>query len=59
MGTVAHSLGTAALGDEEDAFAFAAVGFALTAVFTTAIVSCAPARAALVTLALGDAARGA
>ena len=53
MGSVSHSLGTAALADEPDAFAFSAVAFALTAVFTTLLLSAPPLKAALVALALG------
>lgn len=52
MGSSAHGLGTAALTAEEpDAAAFSAVAMALVGVITTALVTAAPVRAALLLVA--------
>lgn len=53
VGASAHGLGTAAFAGETDAFPFAAIAMALTASFSTVLVSVTPVRRALRTLALG------
>jgi putative effector of murein hydrolase len=55
QGASAHGLGTAAMANEPSAFAFAAIAMALTATFSTALVSLAPVRAALIRVAMGAA----
>lgn len=53
IGAAAHGLGTAAFTGEKDAFPFAAIAMALTASFSTVLVSIPAVRGALVRLALG------
>jgi putative effector of murein hydrolase/putative effector of murein hydrolase LrgA (UPF0299 family) len=53
VGTSAHGLGTAAMGDEPASFPFAALGMALVGIFSTLIVSSPQLRALLLLVALG------
>ena len=53
IGAASHGLGTAAFANEKDAFPFAAIAMALTASFSTVLVSIPVVKNALVRLALG------
>lgn len=53
IGSAAHGLGTAAFVDEKDAFPFAAISMALTAICGTLLVSVPAVKAAAIKLALG------
>jgi putative effector of murein hydrolase len=53
MGSAAHGLGTAAIVDEKDAFPFAAISMALTAVCGTLLVSIPTVKSLALNLALG------
>jgi len=53
VGAAAHGLGTAAFANEKDAFPFAAIAMALTASFSTILISVPVVRKALINLALG------
>lgn len=53
VGAASHGLGTAAFANEKDAFPFAAIAMALTASFSTVMVSIPAVRKTLVNIALG------
>lgn len=53
IGSAAHGLGTAAFVDEKDAFPFAAISMALTAICGTVLVSVPAAKALAIKIALG------
>lgn len=53
IGSAAHGLGTAAFVDEKDAFPFAAISMALTAIFGTVFVSIPTVKRVAIQLALG------
>ena len=53
VGAASHGLGTAAFANEKDAFPFAAIAMALTASFSTVLVSIPLIKKALIGLALG------
>lgn len=56
IGSAAHGLGTAAFVDEKDAFPFAAISMALTAIFGTVFISIPAVKQLAIQIALGRAA---